>query len=532
MMKNACLKQVLIGLLLGLMPLLGYAATPNTISFQGQLLDADGNPVDGTTNITFSIPGTTWTETHADVQIQEGMFGILLGRKNSLDSVDFSQMSKLQFRADGISLVVDISSVPHAFHAKTVGQTTLGSLSCGGQESAVKWTGSQWLCVDMASLKGEKGDKGEPGKDGEDGQPGLNGKDGKDGAPGTPGLNGKDGKDGAPGTPGLNGKDGKDGAPGLACWDLNGNNRPDASEDINRDGKYDAIDCKGLKGEDGKDGKDGAQGTPGQDGKNGKDGAQGVPGQDGKNGKDGAQGLACWDLNGNNRPDASEDINRDGKYDAIDCKGLKGEDGKEGVQGTPGQNGKNGKDGAQGQNGKNGAQGARGQDGKNGKDGAQGVPGQNGKDGAQGARGQDGKNGAQGARGQDGKDGKNASSGVSIDAGLAYMGRGETYIDIPHDLNRRPKIVEISMAYLCHAKWVDKDQKGGGVLMAHYLDEDKKLSSLLRDNTNQICRLQTGTNDAQDFEVTTYSYKIRIKRGRKYGNYSKPNITSISWIVQ
>ena len=441
MMKNACFKQVLIGLLLGLMPLLGYAATPNTISFQGQLLDADGNPVDGTTNITFSIPGTTWTETHADVQIQEGMFGILLGRKNSLDSVDFSQMSKLQFRADGISLVVDISSVPHAFHAKTVGQTTLGSLSCGGQESAVKWTGSQWLCVDMASLKGEKGDKGEPGKDGEDGQPGLNGKDGKDGAPGTPGLNGKDGKDGAP-------------------------------------------------------------------------------------------GLACWDLNGNNRPDASEDINRDGKYDAIDCKGLKGEDGKEGVQGTPGQNGKNGKDGAQGQNGKNGAQGARGQDGKNGKDGAQGVPGQNGKDGAQGARGQDGKNGAQGARGQDGKDGKNASSGVSIDAGLAYMGRGETYIDIPHDLNRRPKIVEISMAYLCHAKWVDKDQKGGGVLMAHYLDEDKKLSSLLRDNTNQICRLQTGTNDAQDFEVTTYSYKIRIKRGRKYGNYSKPNITSISWIVQ
>ena len=417
MMKNACFKQVLIGLLLGLMPLLGYAATPNTISFQGQLLDADGNPVDGTTNITFSIPGTTWTETHADVQIQEGMFGILLGRKNSLDSVDFSQMSKLQFRADGISLVVDISSVPHAFHAKTVGQTTLGSLSCGGQESAVKWTGSQWLCVDMASLKGEKGDKGEPGKDGEDGQPGLNGKDGKDGAPGTPGLNGKDGKDGAP-------------------------------------------------------------------------------------------GLACWDLNGNNRSDASEDINRDGKYDAIDCKGLKGEDGKEGVQGTPGQNG------------------------KNGKDGAQGVPGQNGKDGAQGARGQDGKNGAQGARGQDGKDGKNASSGVSIDAGLAYMGRGETYIDIPHDLNRRPKIVEISMAYLCHAKWVDKDQKGGGVLMAHYLDEDKKLSSLLRDNTNQICRLQTGTNDAQDFEVTTYSYKIRIKRGRKYGNYSKPNITSISWIVQ
>jgi len=177
----------LIGLLLCLMPLLGYAATPNTISFQGQLLDANGDPVNTTTNITFSI-GTTWTETHNGVPIQDGMFGVLLGSINAFgNQVNFSQMSQLQFNANGVSQTVDISSVPHAFHAETVGQTTLDSLSCAGQVSAAKWTGSQWVCADWASLKGEKGDQGEPGKDGQPGSPGLDGEKGETGETGPPG---------------------------------------------------------------------------------------------------------------------------------------------------------------------------------------------------------------------------------------------------------------------------------------------------------------------------------------------------------
>ena len=193
----------IIGLLLCLMPLLGYAATPNTISFQGQLLDTNGDPVNTTTNITFSIPGTTWTETHGNVPIQDGMFGVLLGSINAFgNQVDFSQVSGLQFSADGVSpQTVPISSVPHAFHAKTVEQVTLGSLSCG-QASAAKWSGSQWICVDWASLKGEQG------------VPGANGKDGAQGIPGT------NGKDGAPGTPGQNGQQG---APGASPFGLNGN---------------------------------------------------------------------------------------------------------------------------------------------------------------------------------------------------------------------------------------------------------------------------------------------------------------------
>jgi len=41
------------------------------------------------------------------------------------------------------------------------------------------------------------------------------------------------------GTPGVN---------GLNCWDLNGNGAQDAAEDINNDGSWDALDCKGDTG--------------------------------------------------------------------------------------------------------------------------------------------------------------------------------------------------------------------------------------------------------------------------------------------
>ena len=52
---------------------------------------------------------------------------------------------------------------------------------------------------------------------------------------------------GPPGPPGKDGKDGAPGVKGLNCWDLNGNGICDLStEDINKDGKCDALDCKGV----------------------------------------------------------------------------------------------------------------------------------------------------------------------------------------------------------------------------------------------------------------------------------------------
>jgi len=41
----------------------------------------------------------------------------------------------------------------------------------------------------------------------------------------------------------------------------------------------------------------------------------------GSNGIDGTNGINCWDLNGDGVQDASEDINSDGQWDALDCQG-------------------------------------------------------------------------------------------------------------------------------------------------------------------------------------------------------------------
>jgi len=90
---------------------------------------------------------------------------------------------------------------------------------------------------------------------------------------------------GQPGAPGA------DGDPGLSCWDLNGNGKADADEDINGDGVWDALDCQGATGAAGKN------------------------------------GINCWDLNGNGRNDPAEDVNGDGVFNALDCAGADGKDG-------------------------------------------------------------------------------------------------------------------------------------------------------------------------------------------------------------
>jgi hypothetical protein len=78
---------------------------------------------------------------------------------------------------------------------------------------------------------------------------------------------------------------------GLHCWDTNGDGVKDASEDVNNDGEWDALDCRGAKGEDG------------------------------SAGTNGSNGLNCWDLNGDGVQDAAEDINNDNDWDALDCQG-------------------------------------------------------------------------------------------------------------------------------------------------------------------------------------------------------------------
>ena len=70
-------------------------------------------------------------------------------------------------------------------------------------------------------------------------------------------FKGPKGDQGDPGQDGTNGQDGSDGQDGLHCWDLNGNGQADANEDVNNDGKFDALDCKGPKGDKGDPGSGG-----------------------------------------------------------------------------------------------------------------------------------------------------------------------------------------------------------------------------------------------------------------------------------
>ena len=141
-----------------------------------------------------------------------------------------------------------------------------------------------------AGLQGEQGIQGEPGLQGIQGEPGLQGNQGELGLPGEPGSEGP---------PGLSGTD------GLNCWDVNSDGlRSIFSEDANRDGSVDVLDCRGTEGISGRNG------TPGT------------------NGIDGADGLDCWDLNGDGLRDfRTEDINGDKLVDVLDCQGPQGDRG-------------------------------------------------------------------------------------------------------------------------------------------------------------------------------------------------------------
>jgi hypothetical protein len=135
-MKKSALKALFV-LLLGIMPFVGYADVPGTMSYQGYLSDAQDKPVDGTVDITFSIPSTTWTETHTGVQVKQGVFGVLLGSQNPLTDVDFSQPHSLRIEVNGVSQTVPLSSVPYALHAKTVEQGIFGQFK--PHDKQIKW---------------------------------------------------------------------------------------------------------------------------------------------------------------------------------------------------------------------------------------------------------------------------------------------------------------------------------------------------------------------------------------------------------
>ena len=121
------------------------------ISYQGRLTDDGGNPVTGTPSMTFAIYDggsvSKWTETHPTIQVNEGLFNVILGSQTALpDSVFTGEDRYLGITVGGdpeISPRTLFTSAPSAAVAKKVaGDITTGEgemmlRSSTGADSAI-----------------------------------------------------------------------------------------------------------------------------------------------------------------------------------------------------------------------------------------------------------------------------------------------------------------------------------------------------------------------------------------------------------
>ncbi|WP_339791536.1 tail fiber domain-containing protein [uncultured Imperialibacter sp.] len=89
--------------------LISFTASSQKLPFQGQLIE-NGTPVTGTRDFVFNIPdgvgGSLWTETHIGVQVQDGLYSLVLGDIATLPDELFSDVSErtLEITVGAISL--------------------------------------------------------------------------------------------------------------------------------------------------------------------------------------------------------------------------------------------------------------------------------------------------------------------------------------------------------------------------------------------------------------------------------------------
>ena len=134
------------------------ASTPRLISYQGFITDGGGSPIDGTASITFSIydadvgGAQLWTENHASVSIDSGVFTVLLGSITPLDDSVFNDSSRYLGVAIGGDPEIDprsqLLSVPYSYRVDGLegaeGGTVHGSVNIisGDEVGTLKITGS------------------------------------------------------------------------------------------------------------------------------------------------------------------------------------------------------------------------------------------------------------------------------------------------------------------------------------------------------------------------------------------------------
>ena len=124
-------------------------SVPSQISFQGKLL-INGSPFTGTKNITFSLSGSSWSETIQNVGIENGLYSVTLGNSTPLLPEHFDgQPIVLSIKINNETMSTVIVSSPLAIKAgesettkKLQGIDVANTTPGYGQ--VLKYDGSKW----------------------------------------------------------------------------------------------------------------------------------------------------------------------------------------------------------------------------------------------------------------------------------------------------------------------------------------------------------------------------------------------------
>ncbi|TDS83656.1 collagen-like protein [Comamonas sp. JUb58] len=174
------------------------ADVPRTISYQGHLLDASGQPMNGSATLVLSLydapsgGSAVWNETLSGVNVSQGAFSVALGSGTALPPLN--QALYLAVAVNGgaeASPRIALASAPYALSIAD-GSVTAAKIgiSCTSGE-VLGYNGSSWGCTAAgAGPQGERGAQGDPGPQGEQGPQGPQGVAGTNGANGSNGTNG------------------------------------------------------------------------------------------------------------------------------------------------------------------------------------------------------------------------------------------------------------------------------------------------------------------------------------------------------
>jgi hypothetical protein len=114
-----------------------FADTPHVINYQGQLTDNSGEPLDTTVSLTFAIyddstdGSSLWSEPHAAVEVEAGIFSVILGETVAINDSVFSGENRwLEINVGGeiITPRTRLTSVPYSHRVSTVDGAAAGSI--------------------------------------------------------------------------------------------------------------------------------------------------------------------------------------------------------------------------------------------------------------------------------------------------------------------------------------------------------------------------------------------------------------------